>query len=438
MYLNLLCQKINDLFHYCIRTGDWEPELDCRPLLAFADEASKHKQIVSNWEAMTAYDLILIMLDNHKERILRGVDSTLCKEFVEKFIKYLSRHRASHLIVLPILKTTADSVIEFNRFSVIPYSLSRDEKISILAKKTNRSFESTENLAKHTEKSRSPNFYNNTLFCIKITHQTNWINMKARQIALWNIAFLRALHYGLEYRKPSLLFGRFVPGPENKHMLIISKQDWRCSHLPLDFNASCSFSLEWLRKENVQQRLVRLNNLLVFPDVLDRLSYRFFRSFRLFSKSIDFIEMNEAFEGIGLSILFLMIAAEGVLLDRESEKRVRLSSLLPKFGCPPRISRSHAYNTVNDCYQWRSDFVHSGTDKFPDYDEDFKEGKHQKEFNLLRKMVARMLLNCPRYINRAKQRVKRITGSKKNLDKYEAEKEWFNYLRERWERSLIF
>lgn len=438
MNINLLCQRVSNLLHYCRKTGDWEPELDNKALQAFENEAIKHKQIASIWEAMTAYDLTLIMLDNYKERILRGVDSTLCKEFVEKFIKYLSRHRASHLIVLPILKTTVDSTIEFNRFSVIPYGLSREEKISILAKKTDRSFESTEYLAKHTEKSRSPNFYNNTLFCIKIIHQTQWINMQAREIAMWNIAFLRALYYGLEYKKPSLLFGRFVPGPENKHMLIISKQDWRCSHLPLEFNASCSFSLNWLRKIDIQKQLVRLNNLLIFPDVLDRLSYRFFRSFRLFSRSIDLIEMKEPFEGFGLSILFLMIAAEGILLDRESEKRARLSCLLPKFGCPSHVSRSQAYNTVNDCYQWRSDFVHSGTDKFPDYDEDFKEGMHQKEFNLLREMVARMLLNYPRYINLAKQRVKRITGNKKNLDKYEAEKEWFNYLRECWEHSLIF
>lgn len=438
MKINSLCHKVYNLLHYCRKTGDWEPELDCRPLIAFADEASKHKQIASNWEVMTAYDLTLIMLDNYKERILRDIDSALCKEFVEKFIKYLSRHRSSHLIVLPILKTMVDSTIEFNRFLVIPNSLSREEKINILAKKINKSFESTEYLAKHTEKSRSPNFYNNTLFCIKITHQTQWINLEAQMIAMWNIAFLRALHYGLEYRKASFLFSRFVPGPENKHLLIISKQDWRCSHLPLDFNASCSFSLNWLRKKNVQQRLIRLNNLLVFPDVLDRLSYRFFRSFRLFSRSIDLLEIKEPFEGFGLSILFLMIAAEGILLDRESEKRARLSCLLPKFGYPSQISRSQAYNTVNDCYQWRSDFVHSGTDKFPDYDEDFKEGKHQKEFNLLREMVARLLLNCPRYINLAKQRVKRITGNKKNLDKYEAEKEWFNYLRECWERSLIF
>lgn len=437
MNINSLCQKVSDLFYYCIRTGDWEPELDTKAFQTFANEAIKHKQIASKWELMTAYDLILIMLDNYKERISRGVDYTLSEEFVEKFINFLSGKKASHIIVLPILKTTIDSTIEFNRFLAIPHSLSREEKISILAEKTSRSFESTEYLAKHTEKSRSANFYNNTLFCIKVIHQTQWINLKARELAMWNIAFLRALYYGLEYKKPSPLFGRFVPGPENKHMLILSKQHWRCSHLPTEFNASCSFSLNWLRKRDIQKQLVRLNNLLVFPDVLDRLSYRFFRSFRLFSRSIDLIEMKEPFEGISLSILFLMIAAEGILLDRESEKRARLSCLLPKFGCPSNISRSQAHNTVNNCYKWRSDFVHSGTDRFLEYDEDFKERKHQKEFNLLREMVARMLLNYPRYINLAKQRIKRITGNKKNLDKYEAEKEWFNYLKERWERSLI-
>lgn len=433
-----LYQKIHDLFHYCEKSGDWEPDLDCKPLIAFENEAIKHKQLASNWESMTAYDLILRMLNNYKERILSGISPALCEEFIEKFIKSLTKHKTSHLIVLPILKAEIDSKIEFNKFSVIPYSLSREEKINILAKKTGRSFESTEELAKHTEKSRSPNFYNYTLFCLKINHHPNWISLNTEKIGMWNIAFLRALHFGLEYKKgPSLLFKPAILGPENKHMLIISKQDWICSHRPLYFNASCSFSLNWLKKRENQKRLIRLNNLLIFPDDLDRLSYRFLRSFRLFSRSIDLMEMRESFEGIGLSILFLMIAAEGILLDRESEKRAHLSCLLPKFGCPSHISRRQAYNTINNCYKWRSDFVHSGTDRFLDYDEDFKKRKHQKEYDLLRQIVARTLLNYPRYISLAKQRVKKSSVNEKKINKYEAEKEWFNYLKECWERSLI-
>jgi len=436
--LHSLYQRTHDLFHYCVNSGDWQPNLDCKPLIAFENEAIKHKQLVSNWESMTAYDLVLIMLNNYKKRILSGISLTLCEEFIEKFIEYLAKHKAFHLIVLPILKAKVDSIIEFNKFIVIPDSLSREEKINILAKKTGRSFESTEELAKHTEKSRSPNFYNYTLFCFKINHQTNWISLNAQKIGMWNIAFLRALHFGLEYKKgSSLLFERAILGPENKHMLIISKQNWRCDHRPLDFNASCSFSLNWLKIRENQKRLIRLNNLLIFSDVLDRLSYRFFRSFMLFSRSIDLIEMSEPFEGISLSILFFMIAAEGILLDRESEKRARLSCLLTKFGCPSHIPRKQAYNTVNNCYKWRSDFVHSGTDRFLEYDEDFKERKHQKEYDLLRQMVARTLLNYPRYISLAKQRVKKNSGNEKKINKYEAEKEWFNYLKECWERSLI-
>lgn len=436
MNLDSLYEKTINLFHYCKRTGDWEPELDCRPLQAFADEAIKHKKILSNWEAMTAYHIIQTMLGNFKVRIVRNIDNDLCKEFVEKFIKFLSKNKTTHLLVLPVINASANSMIEFERFIVIPHTFSRDEKIKILADKSNKLFEDTKFLAKHTEISRSPNFFNHTLFCIKINHQTAWVNIIARQIAMWNIAFLRALFYGRGYKEPSLLIKQPVLGPENKHMLILAKQHWRCSHLPLLFNSRCSFPLNWLKKKDVQTSLASLNKILMFSDDLDRLSYRFKRSFRLFSRAIDLREMREPFEGIGLSVLFLMIAAEGILLDRESEKRVRLSCLLPKFADPLRISKKQAYEVVNNCYQWRSDFVHSGSDRFLEYDEELNTRIHEKEYSLLREMVARLLLNCPKYINHAKNRAKKNFGNKKDLDKYESEREWFNYLRKSWERSL--
>lgn len=433
----MLEQKVNDLFQYCARTGDWEPDPDCRPILAFFREAIKNKDIASKWDADTAYCILLLMLDNYRERILTGVDATLCSQFVQNFVNSLTRNKAKHLIVLPLVRASSDSIIEFNRFLVIPGSLPRQDKIEILAKKTGRSVEKTEELATHTEKSRSPHFYQCTLFCIHVSHQTEWVCRRAREIAMWNVAFLRALFYGFERHKARLRIENMSDTLENSHLLILSHQDWRCTHVPLWFNASCSFPLDWLKKEETQKRLTKLNRLLVFPATLDRLSFRFYRSFRLFSRSVDFIGMREPFEGLGLSSLFLMIAAEGVLLDREAEKRARLSCLLTKFGCPPGIARKHAYKTVDNCYRWRSDFVHSGTDRFPEYDEDLKKGEPQKEIELLRELVARVLLDCPKYIDFAKRRVKKNSGSKKPLGKNATEGEWFKYIEECWELSLI-
>lgn len=433
----MLEQKVNDLLQYCARTGDWEPQPDCSPILAFSREAIKHKDVASKWEPDIAYDILLLMLDNYRERILTGIDATLCRQFLQNFVNSLARNKAKHLIVLPLVRASCDSLIEFNRFLVIPGSLPRQDKIEILAKKTGRSVEKTEWLATHTEKSRSPDFYKCTLFCIRVSHQTEWVRHRAPEIAMWNVAFLRALFYGPERHKARLRIENMSHTFTNNHLLIISHRDWRCTHVPLWFNASCSFPLDWLSKREIQKRLTELNRLLVFQHTLDRLSFRFYRSFRLFSRSVDFIEMREPFEGLGLSSLFLMIAAEGVLLDREAEKRARLSCLLTKLGCPPGIARKQAYNTVDNCYRWRSDFVHSGTDRFPEYDEHLKKGQPQKEIELLRELVARILLDCPKHIDFAKRRVKKNLSSRKPLGKNATEREWFKYMKECWELSLI-
>lgn len=306
----------------------------------------------------------------------------------------------------------------------------------MLAKASNRSIEKTEETARHTEVSRSKDFYNCTLLCIKVSHQTDWVYKRAREIGIWNVAFLRTMFHGFQKNKTRLSVANFSHNFENNHMLLLSKQDWRCRHLPLWFNASCPFPLDWLRKKENQKCLNELNRILIFPNSLDRFSFRFYISFRLFSRSLDFLKNRAPYEGLGLSVLFLMIAAENVLLDREAEKRARLSCLITKFGTPPYISKKLVYKTINNCYRWRSDFVHSGADKFPEYDEDFKPGQTQKDLELLREVIARILLNYTEYLKFMKMRVKKYYAKTNNKDKKLIEREWFKYIEKCWEDSL--
>jgi hypothetical protein len=428
--------KISELLHYCGKKNNWKPDCDAKPILGFLKEAAKNPKTAGTWEPETAYNLVIILLRKYKEKANLGISDDLCNQFWSDFTAILIRNKKRHLIVLPLPCAEASEVINFGRHTIVPHYLTREEKIRILADRAGCSYKNALWFADHTEKSRSEDFYNATLLCIRMAYQVQHVRNMARRIAVWNVAFLRAMYYGyfLDLHKCREI--TFAPEIENYHIVILTKNPKNFDHVPLWSNSRCSFNLDWLQKNTYQRQLTNFNKIFFFSSRLDRLAFRFFRSFRLFSRSIDFLHDREEFEGLGLSTLLLMIAAEGVLLEREVEKRTRLASMLTRLGCPKGVSRSHAYKVFNECYKWRSDFVHSGQDHFLDYDEDLKPGTIQRSTNLLRKSVARLLLDSPKHLDLAKRRVlcKRERSKASAADA--REQEWFNYLQESWERLL--
>lgn len=129
-----------------------------------------------------------------------------------------------------------------------------------------------------------------------------------------------------------------------------------------------------------------------------------------------------------------MIAAEGILLDRETEKRLRLSYLLPLFGRPSELSQAEGYQVVQKCYNWRSDYVHSGDDIFPDYDATFEPGEPQRYLYWLRRMVARLLASSPNWIALAEEQLE--DGVDIQVSKKAREQIWFRYISNCWESAF--
>ena len=100
-----------------------------------------------------------------------------------------------------------------------------------------------------------------------------------------------------------------------------------------------------------------------------------------------------------MELLHLMIAAESLLLDREAEKRLRLATLLPRLVNIDGKTNQDIFSSINDIYSWRSDYVHSGEDVFPEYDEDFKDGEIQKKIYLVRRVIGQVLVDAPKWLS---------------------------------------
>ena len=139
---------------------------------------------------------------------------------------------------------------------------------------------------------------------------------------------------------------------------------------------------------------------------------------------------------MGITLLYLMIAAEGILLNNNYEKRLRLSVLLPRLAKYPGHTINECTAAIDRVYRLRSDFVHSGTDFYPadlyptspDVDpfseEPPKESKLSDEM-LVRCLIAKLLSDAPRHIARVRQMPSKST---------DFSGVWFDMLNSEWRK----
>lgn len=362
------------------------------------------------------------------------------KGFVEEFIELMNSNVREHWVVLPILGASMASQIEFDNFAFLPGELPREEKIRFLARKSLVSERKMLDRANHTERTRSPDFYKYPLMCHMVRHHSSWIQTFAAHIALFNVSVLHLLINGLaegdrhELERFRVLGNSFA---ENHHVLICSERDASWGHAPLWVSQAAvtlNANLDWLNMQANQQKFTELVNMLGYTSQVDSLGFRFRRAINFFGKSVDSRGKSSRFhEGFAEEILFLMIAAESSLLERENEKRLRLSVLLSRLISLEEATVPDVFRAIENMYSWRSGYVHSGRDVFPEFEEDFREGKTQERIKLVRRVVARFITNAPNWIRFAQERAveyESVSPEKR------AEEAWLGFLKKKWQSIL--
>lgn len=216
--------------------------------------------------------------------------------------------------------------------------------------------------------------------------------------------------------------------------IVTQKSRWY--HQPFISKPECSFNLDWLQNAAHQRRFTALFTSVIERSFQDHLTFLFYRSLRYFGRAISISQSAEEFEGMGITLLYLMIAAEGILLNNNYEKRLRLSVLLPRLAKYTGYTIKESTAAIDRVYSLRSDFVHSGTDFYPtdpyptspDLDPfsegPLKEPKLSDEM-LVRCLIAKLLSDAPRHI----ERVHKMSSQSPDLSKV-----WFDMLNSEWRK----
>jgi len=417
---------VHDLLYYCRRTGDWTPDLTDPPVWNLLDALSDHPDHRSFFDGETAYDILVQVLSRPDLQARASFSNSETEQVLSAVGKGLDAMAANHWIVVPLRGGQLAEDIRLRGFRFI--SGTRAEKIDVLRRLSGISRSEAESRAEHIEQGRSPGFFENPLLAIEVVQQTNYVRRVARYWAFYAICCLQAIYWGHVY--PDDRFPQALPfvRRECRHLAIYAQDAWRYGALPMRFSAECRFSLDWLSRPAHRSRFKQLLGSVVAARLHGNLTHRFSKGLRMFSKAIDTEEDQEAFEGMGITIMYLMIAAEAVLLSQHGEKRSRLTVLLPRLTKVPGHRLAERAIAVDQGYRWRSDFVHAGTDKYPDWEDDLSPGPAAQSVTLLKRMVGRLLSDAPKHIERMTQQI--------DADASSPESRWLQFLQELWERAL--
>lgn len=438
----LLEIRTADLLNHCVNGVGWDLPYDSPVITGFLNAAPDEVQVGGKWSSEFAFDTLYFLLEDfsHEDGIATPVSASTVENFLKRFSETMNQGISENWIILPIHRAILDNVISFGDYHFLPNKMPRDEKIIYLASAMAVDSREMMSRAKHTEATRSPDFYQYTLLCHKMNHFTPWVDVMSVKIGVLDLAFLRIVHNSIELKTRRTIDFEIERTPSlrtNRHVIVAKAGHRWWNHHPIWAGHNSTYlpmNLAWLNEPINQTKLQELSSLLNYEKRIDSLTYRFRKAVILFNRAINLQQdARRGNEGFALEVLHLMISAESLILERENEKRLRLAVLLSRLVEAPGKSTLEIYQMVDELYNWRSDYVHSGNDVFPEYDEDFHEGDVQLKVYLLRYVISRLITEAPKWISLAKNNV--LKDEQSIMDRA-SEKAWFRYLNRMWQSVL--
>lgn len=314
------------------------------------------------------------------------------EEIVEEIVTTLKTNLSEHLIVVPIRSASFDKVIRIDDLTFIPRDHTRKQKLKIIARISKKTLSETEMMVAHTERSTSRDLLNYPLLLIKQTQQKSTIHYSSLNVAKAVIYSIRCFYYGNIYRTTkdkktlsSLLQNNL---PQASHLAVYSKENWRQNHKPLNFDANISFDLKWLEDSKAAKELKHFLERIYFEGDMDELNVTFLNALVLYNESIK--------QSTSIATISTMMIAESILTQNTSEKRLRISAIIPRLLKYKKSEQREVSEIFDELYQKRNYFVHMGKAVSTDHDFEVNEPTILEKSRII---IARLILSYPKFEN---------------------------------------
>jgi len=321
-----------------------------------------------------------------------------CVNLISHIKDALELNKEDHYIVTPIPKSSCSEIINFDRYTFLPKKLAREEKIMYISETCGLSYEETMDFARHTEKSRSPDFFKYCIFLLKFNNQTQKVSYNALRNVKFSIYALRTFYNSYiqdieqdnSFNLSDLTLSSEIEN-SNSHIAIYSNEKWRLNHRPLHFEVDCNFSFDWLLNSEIQNDFIEYMNNIVFVENYNEFNESFLNALITYNKALEQKKNGEH----TLSVLLLLITAESLITVNQNEKRLRLSALLPRVASLEDYSNTKGSKKISELYTYRNEFVHAG--KELDSTQNKLKNDKPKSIDILKKYVARLITNYSSY-----------------------------------------
>lgn len=322
----------------------------------FCDKLEKDMYLVDYYDPELMVNQILSHIHNNDpNRIKDDLDNDLTSlqnEIRENFL----RNKDIHFLICPLQCSVITEDIVFNNMFFLKKRETDEEFYKAISDCTNLNEEKIKDFLMHTQKSRSKDFLNDNILIFKIENQTDLIKRTAYSIIQDVFNYLRVIYYAVEAQTNFLDEMREHFREENRHVAILSNDDWRKGHgNSFNSNLQIQLNLDFIKDTKNQKLINQMLKKLTFNKERDTLYYLFYNAIVLFNRALIYENSD-----IEVSNLLLLITGESLLTKNQNEKRLRLSVILPRLVELSKMSHIEVARMVNEQYHDRNDFVHGG------------------------------------------------------------------------------
>lgn len=305
-----------------------------------------------------------------------NVDKNRGENLIQSIIKTFELNKKVHYLLIPINGAQLSSDIHFASFDFICGN--EEEKEKKIQQITGFDKQKIHEFLEHTKITRSKDFMIPPILVLKIDNVPSKVCRSASFIAQRIFQIIKLMVYKLETNRNIIEFINDNYNA-NYHVAIIGEENWQFGHGYWRNLIQCKYSLDFLSELKNQKEFVDLANTFVFESHKDELYYKFSNALVLFEKAL---EQYENYKDITLSMMLLFSSAESLLVDRDNEKKIRLSVIWPRLVSIADQNQKDLCILIKDSYEKRNYFVHNGNLIYE---------KENDEIRILHQMLAKLI-----------------------------------------------
>ncbi|GGM28184.1 hypothetical protein GCM10011351_12610 [Paraliobacillus quinghaiensis] len=440
-----LAKKVLYLLRFNQDRNQWNCGLEDKETWRIITAIADHNDFSEIIDIEDAEDWILNIfnwLDLHNKEELQLSDAY---EVLRLLKNNLETNVKDYWVIFPLVNATLGSTINISDGIYIVGGEEEDilEQLHGITKLPLRELEGR---FEHTIRTRSSAFISHPVMAIKKHHQFSSVNRMASDSVFYAISILNVLYRAKIYpqyenTRISLAMSKLLRNRGdsreldkiNKHITVHGEKNWR--HIPINFNYTCNFNLEWLKQAEYKSRFIELYNWTQNRDDIEELKVRFLRALKFFIKAMNFGKIHNSFDSESDTVLYLNISAEVMLLKKNEDKRnVRKDKLTFLLDNLVNVNSDQKESFENVCKS-RNEFVHDGLEYIDDYfyrnelDPFINDAKGKTDLDIFIKVIATLISKADLYIEFA-------LNNKKHSN-FNVKESWFNLLKESYDGNNI-